>query len=253
MSRCFPFLFVALIGMTAGLTAQPNPPLAMPASVPKAFHGVLDERAFFSEGDFQPLRGNRDLMLATWFARLDQNAADQGTAASSGGTGITSAIAVSRVLAWYPDQSLLASRIIRFGPAPGRSSLSHVPFGWLPGTREPLTEQTARNGPARQTWSARVHIPYRTTPNAGDSLSAEGLVRQLCWAAGDQRRWVLEQADENGPWRRVQSLQPESAVVHVHSTEDWSFDPTSFCLYARVIGLDWQDDGGVRYRIRVSE
>jgi hypothetical protein len=39
----------------------------------------------------------------------------------------------------------------------------------------------------------------------------------------------------------------------VHSTEDWMFDPTAFYLFAKVIAIDWQDEQGTRYRIRVSE
>ncbi len=270
----------------SGLAVQPaSDTLGAPAQV---WQDQAVQVVPFDQPDFLPIRGNREIMLATWFARMGELGIKTGPVAEERLYGDprmsqayrftfydtidlahTVGIAVQREVLWYPERGLLASHIQAFGPGTMHTLLNGVSPSMLKGPPRPVTAQTAQRGPVRSSWTARVRLPFvRTeTPQPNDPfralLNLPSALDVLYAHDPKPRYWRLEQrtvADsldahrlpESG-WARLgmHELQPEHLKGTVHLTEDWFFDPASFALSSRVVAIDWIDpDSAFQYRLR---
>jgi hypothetical protein len=243
--------------------------------------------ALFADPAFRPMAGNRELMLATWYARLEAQGITEGEdtfvvrrSSASGSVSFTdtlvrtldfsrtNAVAVERRLVWYTDRALLASRVRQFGPAVGSGALVGDVIGWMDGPTGPWTERDARSGPARRSWWARVRVPVGILETPGPltgngSPAASGPVAWLDAARPRPLSWTLERRPEDPDalpdtgWERLALADalPDAHAAHdPWTTEDWFFDPVAFTLHARVVALDWTDaERSVRYRLRLAE
>jgi hypothetical protein len=280
-----PFLFAFLLGSALVLhkeaSAQPaNDSLGAPTQI---WFDEAVQVALFDQPDFRPIRGNRELMLATWFARMGELGLPLGPLEEERIFGDPTksmayrqtfrdtvdlehcvGIAVQREVLWYASQGLMASRIQAFGPGTMLTLLNGSTPSLLPGSPRPASVYTAQRGPMRSSWTARVRLPFvrKELRDPKDGVLPPVLEvlenhepKPRYWRL-ESRPWsdslMARRSSESG-WQRldIHELQAEHLENSVHLTEDWFFEPARFALSARVVSIDWIDpERTVQYRVR---